>query len=199
MPHEILLGSDREPSVGHTALHPHYAELLKKLNSDGVSFVIIGAIAVALAGYNRLTRDLDAVCRDVLAMTDALYRAGFRIVSHPLHKEPGAYAVFDTPESAVESLKNSGRPSFKCIHYESRWEFDVWIASPEAAKISLEEIETHAVSCILSGIAIKRACAEHLIVLKQIALADNPSRQGTDGSDIAFLERYLKEHGPELL
>lgn len=42
------------------------------------------------------------------------------------------------------------------------------------------------------------ACAEHLIVLKRIALADNPARQGTDGSDIAFLEKYLRTHGPEL-
>ncbi len=76
---------------------------------------------------------------------------------------------------------------------------DVWIASPDASRISLEEIEVHAVNAVLSGVPIKRACAEHLIVMKQIAIRDNPSRAHTDGPDIAFLESYLKEHGPEIV
>lgn len=198
MPQKVIFGSDRDPGVGHTALHPHYADLLKRLNDKNVSFVLIGAVAVSIAGSLRLTRDLDAACRDLGAMISAVYEAGFRIVSHPVRTEPGAYMIFADPESALEALKRSGKPSFKSIHHESRWEFDVWISSPDASRISLEEIEAHAVDAILSGLPVKRACAEHLITLKQIALADNPSRQATDGQDIAFLEAYLKEHGPEM-
>jgi hypothetical protein len=123
----------------------------------------------------------------------------FRIISHPVRSEPDAYVVFSTPEAAIAALRHSAKPSFKCINTESRREFDVWIVSPDPARISIEEIEAHAVEAVLSGLTVKRACAEHLIELKKIALEDNPARQGTDGSDIAFLEGYLKEHGPELV
>lgn len=51
---------------------------------------------------------------------------------------------------------------------------------------------------VLSGVSIKRACTEYLMTLKKVALAANPSRQATDDQDLAFLETYLKEHGPEI-
>lgn len=195
---DILFGENRPPDVGHTALHPDYENLLRRLNDNGVPYVLIGAMAVSLAGSHRLTRDLDAVCRDLRAMANTLYEMGFRIISHPIRTEPGAFVVFSTPEAAVEALKNSGRPSFKCLHIESRRELDVWIASPDASKLAMEDIEAHAVNAVLSGLTVKRACAEHLIVMKRIAIADSPARQHTDGPDIAFLEAYLKEHGPEI-
>ena len=66
----------RKSDIEHTALKPHYENLLRRLNDSSVSFVIIGAIAVSIAGYNRLTRDLDAVCRDLCAMVSTLYETG---------------------------------------------------------------------------------------------------------------------------
>lgn len=198
MSHEILFGSGEGADVGRDMLHPHYMNLLRALNGRGISYVLIGALAAAFAGSLRLTRDVDAICRDVRNVVGALYELGFRVVSHPVRSEPGAYAVFSTPKAALDALKHSGKPSFKSIHLESRREFDVWIASPDAARLSLEEVEAHAVNIDLSGIPVRRACAEHLIALKKIALSDDPSRQATDGADIAFLESYLRSHGPEI-
>jgi len=194
---EILFGDPSGGEVGPGALPPDHLAALAELSDRGIPFVLIGAVAVALTGARRLTRDVDAMTREAAPAVEALYARGFRVVSRPVASEPGAYAVFLEARTAVESIVRARAASFKTIHERSRVEFDVWIGSPDEGRLPAAEIERRAVPAEIGGLTVRRACAEDLLELKRIALEADPERADRDLSDIRHLERYLHENGPE--
>jgi hypothetical protein len=195
---QILFEDHPLDGVDPEALHPSYRAVLEALNRSRAPYVLIGAVAVALIGGERLTRDIDAMCTDAAVAIRALYEAGFRVVSRAVPAEPGAFVAFATSDAAIAAVSAKSARIVRAIHSgNARLRFDVWFETPAPGLVSTESLLANAVPVRLGSLETLRACADDVIELKRFAMAKSPDRAAKDLPDIEVLERFIAGHGSE--
>lgn len=170
-------------------LDPHYRDILIALHQRDLMPVIIGGVAVALLGGERLTRDLDAVSRDLDQTLDLLYLHGFRVVSRAVTTEPGLWAVFGAAATAAQAIRGSASKVFRTVHSVNGLLLDIWL---EPTGVTKELLFARARKITLSSVSVLCASEEDLIAMKEAALTDNPARRSKDEQDIEFLRARLR-------
>ena len=170
-------------------VHPAYQAVIRAWLDFGVEFVIIGGVAMALLWGERVTRDLDAVIRDLRAAIQALYQTGFCVVSRPVPSEPGLFAVVETSDAALAALEQRPPLAFRTVHRDAGVTIDLWAKPP--ADLSFDDLIAEGERVLLADLPILRASVGHLLRMKRHSATSAPSRAARDLQDIEFLERLL--------
>jgi hypothetical protein len=175
-----ILGLD--PVTGRaTGLAQHIRRALKALNDARVPYAVIGATALAVRGFPRMTRDVDVVVlrEDAFDALDALKGAGFRSVA-PIRRS-------DDPEAMYVMRRGTG-------------EVDVLVADAEPESTVVAEAKRAQVF----GVRAPVATLEHLVLM--YLYSNQPRHTGdltrivTESAvDLASVERYLADVHPEML
>ena len=165
-----------------TGLAPAIRRALKALSGADVPFAVIGATALAVRGFPRMTRDLDVVVvvEDAFAALDALEAAGFRSIA-PVRRaeEPEAmYVLEDGRGGDVDLLVAAGEPESTVVAEATRTK--------------------------VFGVQVPVATLEHLVLM--YLYSNQPRHLGdlarivTESEvDLGEVERYLADVHPEML
>lgn len=173
-----------DPVTGRrTGLAAYVRQALRALRNADVPYAVIGATALAVRGFPRMTRDLDivVVLDDAFAALDALEAAGFRSVS-PIRRD-------EEPE-----------PMYVLEHKKGGGEVDVLVAaSPPETTVVAEAQEAQ-----VFGVGAPVASLEHLLLM--YLYSNQPKHLGDfarlvteSGVDLTAVERYLTDVHPEML
>ncbi len=151
---------------------PDYAAILEtilpKLQERGVSYALIGGLAVSAHGCIRDTRDIDLLVRQVdLAAFD-------RVVA-----EVGYSLVQRTETMSFFDLLGPGLAPLDALHASSGTSLEILDRAIEAP------IGGH-------GVVARIATVEDLIGLKIYAIDNNPKRRGKDWLDVSMLARRFR-------
>ncbi len=167
---------------GRTGLSAYARRALRALNGADVPYALIGAVALAVRGLPRMTRDLDVVVviEDAFAALDSLQEAGFRSIAPVVRgQEPEPmYVLKDRGGNEVDLLVAAGEP-----------ESTVVAEAPKATAF---------------GVRAPVATLEHLVLMYLYSnqprhLADLARIVTETGVDLAAVERYLSDVHPEML
>ena len=159
------------------------AKALEVLAEAEVPFGVIGAMALAVRGLPRMTRDLDVVVmvEDAYAALDALERAGFRSV---------------TPIDRTEEPE----PMYVLESNDPRGEIDVLVAASEPESTVIAEAKPADVY----GVKVPVASLEHLLLM--YLYSNQPKHLGdfarivTESEvDLLGVESFLGDVHPEML
>jgi predicted nucleotidyltransferase len=146
-------------------------ELLERLVEAKVSFILVGGLAVNAWGYLRGTQDVDLVPapeRENLERLDALLRElGGKVDVGGQLLDSGAIATF---------LRSGDRTLVRT----ELGEVDVLQGLPQVPRF--EELERHAQTIELEGLAVRVCSLEHLLEMKRA------SDRTRDQDDIEALE-----------
>lgn len=185
--HAILTGVDllvTDPVTGkQTGLDRSVRAALRALRGARIPFSVIGATALAVRGFPRMTRDLDVVVRleDAAAAHAALAGAGFRAATPTDDAgDPEPMTVFVDPKTNVEVdlLAAAGDPERRVI------------AEASHARVF--------------GVEAPVATLEHLLLM--YLYSNQPRHQGdfativqSGRADLATAARALAEFHPEMV
>lgn len=180
-PHADVLETD--PVTGRSTGLARYARrALKALGAAEIPYALVGAVALAVRGLPRMTRDLDVVVltEDAFAALDTLAGAGFSSVNpwnRDAEPEP-MYVLEDAEGNQVDVLVAAGEPE--------------------------STIVAEAPMAMAFGARAPVATLEHLVLMY---LYSNQPRHLGDLArivtetkvDLGAVERYLAEVHPEML
>ena len=167
---------------GRTGLSAYARRALRALNGAKVPYALVGAVALAVRGLPRMTRDLDVVVviEDAYAALDALGAAGFHSIAPVVRGEDPEpmYVLKDRGGNEVDLLVAAGEP-----------ESTIVAEAPKATAF---------------GVRAPVASLEHLVLMY---LYSNQPRHLGDFArivtetkvDLAAVERYLSDVHPEML
>jgi len=167
---------------GRTGLSAYARRALRALNGAKVPYALVGAVALAVRGLPRMTRDLDVVVviEDAYAALDALGAAGFHSIAPVVRGEDPEpmYVLKDRGGNEVDLLVAAGEP-----------ESTIVAEAPKATAF---------------GVRAPVASLEHLVLMY---LYSNQPRHLGDFArivtetkvDLAAVERYLLDVHPEML
>lgn len=171
-----------DPVTGKkTGLAAAIRSALKALNSADVPYAVIGATALAVRGFPRMTQDLDVVVvtEDAWSAIDALQRAGFRSVA-PVDRASDPEAMYVMTRRGAE--------------------VDVLVASAEPESTVVAEAKPARVF----GVSAPVATHEHLVLM--YLYSNQPRHKGdlarllTDSPvDLKRVQRYLADVHPQML
>lgn len=169
----------------HTGLRGSFPEAvreaLRALNEADVPYAVVGATALSVRGYPRMTRDLDVVVvvDDAWLALDALLDAGFKSVA-PINRD-------EDPEAMYVLTKGDA-------------EVDLLVASSEPESTIVAE----AGHADVFGERAKVASLEHLLLM--YLYSNQPRHLGDFArivtgarADLPWVERYLADVHPEML
>ncbi|MBL7684579.1 MAG: nucleotidyl transferase AbiEii/AbiGii toxin family protein [Deltaproteobacteria bacterium] len=164
--------------------------LIKDLEEKGFNPVMVGGMALALMGSQRVTFDCDFLIslQDLLAETiiEVFYKHGFELVSK-LNERREVIRTIDNPRIAAVRLKLDEPPSAFFYNYNIKFKIDLLFDFPLPAK----EIASRSVKIKARAHHLRIASIEDLIRLKEIAYADR--KLSTDLQDLEFLRNYRKK------
>jgi len=156
------------------------ADVIQGLNSDEISYVVVGGVAVVLHGRNRLTMDLDIVISldqaNVRKTVDLLTRLGLkpRIPVNPLD--------FADAEIRRQWVQDRGMTVFSFVDpAEAAAGVDIFAAYP----LDYAGLFARAVIANLGPTPVRVCSIEDLIAMKRVA------NRRHDLDDIQDLERIL--------
>ena len=137
--------------------------ILRVLVAQGVEFLVIGGLAVAVHGYPRATKDVDIVPRPEAANLERLYGALAAIAARPV--ELGELRPTEMPvEFGPGALALGGNWALKTEH--GRIDVMQWL--PGAA--AYDELDANAVAVDLRGVGTVRfAGYEDVVAMKMAA------------------------------
>lgn len=173
-----------DPLTGRkTGLARAATKALKALRSANVPHAVIGATALAVRGFPRMTRDLDVVVllEDAYRALDALQAAGFRsLTAVDRSRDPEAMYVLESQESGID--------------------VDLLVAAGEPESTVIAE----AADAPVFGTRAPVALLEHLLLM--YLYSNEPRHLGdfariltSGGADLDRVVRYLSEVHPEML
>lgn len=155
-----------------------YLAIFKRFNDAGISYLVVGGLAVNMYGIPRMTYDVDVLLdledENVKRFVGLMQEWGFK------PKVPVAIMEFAEKEKREDWIKNKHMKAFNLVNPE--WaikEIDVIIDSPVDYTLGVR----HARTLVLQGVPIPIVSIDDLIKMKEIT-----DRQ-QDAADI----RYLKE------
>jgi len=154
---------------------------LRKLQGDGVRFVVVGGLAVVLHGHMRLTMDLDlAVSLDdenVKRLVKSLSELGYQ------PRIPVDLQDFSDPKIRNEWIRDKNMKALNLWRSPDPFSaLDILIETP----LPFEVLYSDAESLLLEEIPVKVVSIPHLIEMKAAAGRE------TDKSDILALEALKK-------
>ena len=159
-----------------------YLAIFKRLNKEGIRYIVVGGIAVNLYGIPRMTYDIDLLLDLEDKNLDRFLRLlkgwGFK------PKVPVDIMDFARKDKRKDWIKNKNMKAFNLINPE--WaisEIDIVVDSP----IDYEKGYKRVNHIILHGISIPVISIEDLIKMKAIT-----DRQ-QDRADIKYLKRLKNE------
>lgn len=156
------------------------------LNKEGVPWALIGDAAMPLRGRIRSTRDLDVLLRapDMAGIIDRLRESGF--AHHPRA---------DRHRLEMVDVYRFWYP----ISEEASLGLDVQV--PRESNGLLEHVLLHATCVTLSGVGVRTATAEDLILLKLLAFRPIDRADAVEllelnpGLNLEYLEEAARELG----
>lgn len=161
------------------------ADVVESLDQLGLHPVLVGGMALALLGSQRVTRDFDLVVshprgqiEDVVGL---FYDRGMELVSK-LNAAGDVTATIDNPKVAAIRIRLDQPNSVFFLKPGTLLRIDLLFDFPVAAS----ELRAHSVQTKVRSRVLEMACNADLLRLKEIAAATR-SRPG-DAEDIAFLK-----------
>lgn len=180
-PHADVLETDVVTGE-RTDLGKQAGRALKALAEAEISHVVIGAMALAVRGLPRFTRDLDIVVmvEEAFPALRALEAAGYHSVA-PVTEADGPEPMY-------------------VLEHEDGAEVDLLVAAAEPESSIVSEAE----SALVFGVSAPVASLEHLLLM--YLYSNQPKHLGDFARivtetevDLARVERYLSEVHPEML
>jgi len=154
---------------------------LKRLKADGVSFVVVGGLAVVLHGHMRLTMDIDLAVSLSDDNIDKLVKSLTELGYEP--RVPVALEDFANPELRNDWIANKNMKALNLWRPPDPFSsLDLVIALP----LTFDDLLAASDSVILDETAFQVASIQHLIQMKEIAGRE------TDRSDILALKEIEK-------
>ena len=161
--------------------------LVEAFESENLSPILVGGMALVLLGSQRITKDFDFVIarQDAVIETtvDIFYKHSFELISK-FTPNREILRTIDNPKVASVRLKLDAPDSAFFFNKDLRMKVDVLIDFPIPAK----ELVSRAQKIKLRSTSIRIPCKEDLIRLKEIAYADRKS--ASDAQDLEFLRNY---------
>lgn len=163
--------------------------LVTELEKKGFQPVLIGGIALAILGSQRVTKDFDfLISRFDLAVEDLMdvfYKHGLELATK-LNKQGEIIRTIDNPRVAAIKLKEDIPDSLFFFDWKTRLRIDLLLDFPLPA----QEVALRAKKVKVRSHSLWIASQDDLIRLKEIAFADRKSPN--DAQDLAFLKALRK-------
>jgi predicted nucleotidyltransferase len=162
--------------------------IAKALEARGLEPVLIGGMALAILGSQRITNDFDFLISaqesTIADVVEVFYEQGLELVSK-LNKGEVTRTI-DNKNVAIARLKLDSPSSAYFFDPKTQVKIDLLFDFPLAAK----EVAARANKVRIKSSTVRVASTEDLIRLKELAYADR--RSASDAQDLDFLKRLLK-------
>ncbi len=160
--------------------------LAAELEAGGFEPVLVGGMALALLGSQRITRDFDLLVvdreRSAGRIADIMYQHGLELVTK-FSPEGEVLHTVDSRKVATIKLEQQKPRSIPFYHPTTRLRVDLLMDFPLPA----HEITDRATKVRVARGHLRIATRDDLIRLKEIARKDRTS--ATDAQDLEFLHR----------